>query len=499
MEGRFVTEARVKELIADAVKDGGYIHHDVTRSINEALQKKKQQEASDPTIKTPGLQPRANVSGREGSHHHVVVIAPESLEHIALSMRKALKCDEYTAESGKTLVIDKFKTKDLNAKINWRRVNGRRVVMLFDTVDQTVFFEQLCVLQALQGFAVPHSSDKDTKWKTYVDSGSYSWGRASKITVVIPWYRPCQMERTCRWEYTHGAEKPWSNSDADGSWLDMPCALYYARLLSTPGAVPPAPGPRDEGSTGLKQSLDGMPASLNEFWRPPLELVFVELHEEEPVRHSVSDLNTQIRTARFVPFFLTKYREREMKNKYPDDKENMYVLFPDYGAHKRYVESVEQKLGLTPDHILFIEKSRVGESTEQAPHLYYVTGKDENGKVTKGEKTGFTTQDQILIIDDFTNSGGTLFGAVKIVHKMAPAGEGNEPIVHIFVAHLVAAYDTEALNSMRGKVRDLGAKCKFYCTNSIPLTTKKVLEWNDDQFMVCDLSEFICELVKADD
>lgn len=30
--------------------------------------------------------------------------------------------------------------------------------------------------------------------------GRYAWGRAHRITVVIPWYRPCQMERTSRWE-----------------------------------------------------------------------------------------------------------------------------------------------------------------------------------------------------------------------------------------------------------------------------------------------------------
>jgi len=259
----------------------------------------------------------------------------------------------------------------------------------------------------------------------------------------------------------------------------MPCALYYARLLSTPGSVPPLPGPTE--------ALDGMAKDPNDFWRPPLELIFVELHEEKPVSHAVSDLQTTIRMERFVPFFLEKYEAKQMYNDYPG-KDQMYILFPDFGAYKRYADSVRRVLKLDNDHILYIEKTRVGASIQQENKIFYGGGPEE-----KGEKTEFTPQDQFLIIDDFTNSGSTLIGAVNIVKAMIK-GKGA-PTIHIFVSHLVALYDEKKLTDLKGKVNGLGKECKLYCTNSIPSTTNIVRDWNDEQFVVCDLSEFIGHLV----
>lgn len=414
---------------------------------------------------------RSRSAGLGGKKYKPVVLCTSPyLEGLASLLRKRVGDKNYSDDQGKTIYVDRFKSGDLNAKFNWERVIGRKVVLLFDTVDQSRFFEQLALLQALQGFAVPDAEDKGSKWKTYVDSGKYSWGRAASITVVLPWYRPCQMERTSRWQLD-GATQKWTNGDPQGEWLDVPCAQYYARLLSTPGSVPPLPGP--------SEALDNMP--LTPLWRPPLELVFVELHEEKPVLHAVSDLNTDIRMVRYVPYFLEKYKA---KRAYPGQA-HMYVLFPDHGAYDRYQQSIKDVLKLDPDHILFIQKSRVGESIEQVQKLFY------EGKDGQGEKQDFTAEDSILIIDDFTNSGGTLFGAVELI-KSKTKGGGTPP-VHIFVSHLVAVYDTSVVEGLRKKLHGLGDQCKLYVTNSIPMTTDLLVD--DPQVEVCDLSDFIADTV----
>ncbi|CAE7405219.1 unnamed protein product [Symbiodinium pilosum] len=385
-------------------------------------------------------------------------------------VRKRLGEDEYPANAGPTVNLEYFKSKDPNVKFNWKRVVGRKIIFLFDTVDQSRFFEQLSLLQALQGFAVPDGEDKQTKWKTYVNAGAYSWGRASQITVVIPWYRPCQMERTSRWHLDESGK--WVNSNPEGAWLDVPNALYMARLLATPGSVPPLPGPNS--------SMDGMP--LNPLWRPPLELLFVELHEEAPVARSVSDLGATIRMERFVPYFLKKYKA---KPTYPG-KNNVYILFPDHGAYDRYAEAVEQELILDLDHILYIKKTRVGESIGQEQKLFYDQNRTEYEKTSQFNPD----KDHILIIDDFTNSGSTLFGAVELVKKYAGGKEIN---VSIFVSHLVATYDPKVVEGLKDKLHKLGKQCRFYTTNSIPLTTD--LLKGDDQATVIDISDFIAELV----
>mmetsp|Transcript_69534 Transcript_69534/g.122972 ORF Transcript_69534/g.122972 Transcript_69534/m.122972 type:complete len:463 (-) Transcript_69534:115-1503(-) len=412
---------------------------------------------------------RAKKAGVVARWTKPVVIASPALEPLGREVHKRLGCEDHAECDGPTVSLEKFKSNDPNLKFNWVRVVGRKVVFLFDTVDQSRFFEQLALLQALQGFAVPDGEDKQTKWKTYVNAGTYSWGRAAHITVVLPWYRPCQMERTSRW---HLADGKWTNSNPEGQWLDVPCAQYMARLLATPGSVPPLPGPNS--------AMDGMP--LHPLWRPPLELLFVELHEEGPVARSVSDLGATIRMERFVPYFLDKFKA---KAGYPG-KNNMYILFPDHGAYDRYALSVVERLKLDADHILYIKKTRVGESIGQEQKLFY----DENGE--EKERTElFSTKDSILIVDDFTNSGSTLFGAVELSRKCAAAG--SKPTVSIFCSHLVATYDPKVVASLKEKLHALGPECRFYTTNSIPKTTDLLKD--DPQANVIDISDFIADMV----
>lgn len=399
-----------------------------------------------------------------------VVISGPGLTELRDSVRKRLGSEEFPESEGPTISVEKFKSNDPNVRFNWQRVVGRRIVFLFDTIDQSSFFEQLTLLQALQGFAVPDGDDKASKWKTYVDSGKYSWGRASHITVVLPWYRPCQMERTSRWQLCDGK---WINDDGEGQWLDCPTAQYMARLLTTPGSVPPLPGP--------SAALDG--ESLDPLWRPPVELLFVELHEELPITHSVSDLGASIRTERFVPYFLDKFKAKET---YVGAR-NMFVLCPDYGAYHRYMTSVIAALKLDLDHMLFIKKTRVGEQIGQEQKLFYKDPKDQSTR----EKCSFKKTDHILIIDDFTNTGSTLFGAVNLVRSMP--GAGPDLPVTIFVSHLVATYDPKVVSGILEKLNALGPKCFFCTTNTIPLTTDHMKD--HAQVKVFNVADFIADLV----
>mmetsp|Transcript_54391 Transcript_54391/g.100480 ORF Transcript_54391/g.100480 Transcript_54391/m.100480 type:complete len:466 (+) Transcript_54391:62-1459(+) len=398
----------------------------------------------------------------------VVIAGTPGLEELSSALSSALGCEKYTEAEGHTVCMEKFKSGDPNMRFNWQRVVGRKIIFLFDTVDQSALFEQLSLLQAFQGFAIPDPEDKSTKWKTYSARGKYTWGRASHITVVLPWYRPCQMERTSRWSLKDGK---WTNGDPEGRYLDVPTAQYMARLLATPGSVPPLPGPTS--------AQDDMP--LHPLWRPPLELLFIELHEEAPIKHAASDLGATIRMERFVPFFLERFKS---DSTYPG-AESVYVLFPDRGAYARYQDAIVKVLGLASDHILYIEKTRVGDAIEQVQTLFY-----EKLGCERGTKSSFAASDHVLIIDDFTNSGSTLFGAVSLCTQLAG---GATLGVSIFVSHLVALYDAEVVKKLADKLHSLGPKCRFITTNSVPMTTS--LLKSDPQVEILSIADFLAHLL----
>jgi len=391
------------------------------------------------------------------------------LEEMGNSLRKALDCDYFSDSDGPTVSLEKFKSNDPNVRFNWARLHGRKIIFLFDTTDQSRLLEQLILLQSLQGFPVPDGEDSTHKWKTYSQSGKYTWGRASEILVVLPWYRPCQMERTSRWQLK---DNTWSNSDPKGEWLDVPVAQYMARLLATTGPMPPGVGPHG--------SLDGL--ALNPPWRPKLQLIFVELHEELPVVSAVRDLAVTVRTERFVPYFLDYFKS---KPEYPG-KDRMYLVFPDRGAYDRYSKSVVQSLQLDMNHILYIPKTRVGDEIKQEKRLVYLDD------VLEHEKSGFSDKDAVLIIDDFTNSGSTLLGATSLVQTKSLAN--SMPGLSIFVSHLVASYDTKVVETLKEKLHELPFDCHFYTTNSIPQTTD-VLKGHP-RTSVLDISDFLAKIVR---
>lgn len=375
-----------------------------------------------------------------------IVLSSPGLDGVASDLRKRLGGD---GDSEKILVDwDKFKSGDPNPKYNWRELAGRRIIFLFDTIDQSRLLEQLSLLQALQGFPLPDGDDSKNKWKTYTQTGSYKWGRAAEIAVVVPWYRPCQMERTSRWELNadEAGKKSWTNGDPNGSWLDVPCAQTFTRLLVAPGL--PVPGKSPTGA------LDGQ--DVEPLWRPPMTLFFIELHEEDPVRLCAEDSHVEVRMEHFVGHFLSEFR----KTSHFVGAERTYVLFPDFGGYGRYFEYVITHLGLNIENILWINKKRKADEITQEAMLHF---KGRDGETC--DRSEFKPDDFVVVIDDFTNSGSTLFGAVNIVRSMVP---GGNLAAQIFVSHTVASYDEAALQALLRKLEDCGPSVRFATTDTLP-------------------------------
>jgi hypothetical protein len=63
--------------------------------------------------------------------------------------------------------------------------------------------------------------------------GKYEQSAVASLTVIVPWYRHCQMERTSRW--TVSAEGKWYNGKADGEFVDVPTHRRRAKK-KPPGA-----------------------------------------------------------------------------------------------------------------------------------------------------------------------------------------------------------------------------------------------------------------------
>ena len=103
---------------------------------------------------------------------------------------------------------------------------------------------QVAVLLFLQRFNVPLPLEEYAKgkWKATMADGKYEESAVASLTVIIPWYRHCQMERTSRW--TVSPEGKWYNGKADGEFVDVPTCQSFAAMLSSlpiPGARPAPP------------------------------------------------------------------------------------------------------------------------------------------------------------------------------------------------------------------------------------------------------------------
>ena len=121
------------------------------------------------------------------------------------------------------------------------------------------------------------------------------------------------------------------------------------------------------------------------------------------------------------------------------------------------------RLGLPEEQVLHISKVRVGAAVEQTDALFAV---DVDG-TPHARAAPLPDGSQVLIADDFTNSGSTLLGGAAIVRKRAGAGTS----VSAYVSHIVAKYDRSVLAKFVAKLYGEGGEAPvldaFYCTDSV--------------------------------
>ena len=115
---------------------------------------------------------------------------------------------------------------------------------------------QVAVLLFLQRFNVPLPLEEYAKgkWKATMADGKYEESAVASLTVIIPWYRHCQMERTSRW--TVSPEGKWYNGKADGEFVDVPTLQTFASLLSGRPAEGSSPSARRILFLDLHEYLD---------------------------------------------------------------------------------------------------------------------------------------------------------------------------------------------------------------------------------------------------
>ncbi|KAL1523575.1 hypothetical protein AB1Y20_018511 [Prymnesium parvum] len=346
------------------------------------------------------------------------------------------------------LCWEKFPSGDPNLKLRMSAVRDKHVILLMNH-DTMYLFEQLAVLLHLQRFNVPKSRADlaARKWKQ-LTADDYETCSAKSVTVITPWYRHCQMERTCRW--TVRDDRKWDNSDPNGEFVDVPTAQSFAAMLSSL----PIPGTRP---------------------LPPQQLLLIDIHEYEDLEKtliSTGRWSNQVRPYDYThgtgTFFTSAFARYLSSVLYPSitDVASQYVVFPDSGAHRRFISMVENSIKLPLDHILWISKTRVGASITQKDDLFFRNDKGEECKL-QGRIPDKST---VLIADDFTNSGSTIFGGAEIVRSHA----GADVTVNAFVSHFVAKYDHATVKKFVDKLYQDGCGVdSFTCTDSIP----NVVQW----------------------
>ena len=167
---------------------------------------------------------------------YTVLHAP-NLESLAqdianqLDVRVPVLCTSGLLPSTQTgLCWDSFPSGDPNIKLRIDMVRDKHIVLVMNH-DTMHLFEQISVLLFLQRFNVPHADPENAadKWKRTMEDGRFDECSVASLTVIVPWYRHCQMERTCRW--TISEEGKWYNGKADGEFVDVPQLVEVASAL----------------------------------------------------------------------------------------------------------------------------------------------------------------------------------------------------------------------------------------------------------------------------
>ena len=107
----------------------------------------------------------------------------------------------------------------------------------------------------------PDEAHAKAKWKTTIPKAAFKVCSVGSLTVVIPWYRYCQMDRSSRWALK-AKEGEWDNGKASGPFVDVPSAHMYAALLSAD--PPPPPGETDVPTPPL----------------PPKQILIIDIHDD---------------------------------------------------------------------------------------------------------------------------------------------------------------------------------------------------------------------------
>ena len=145
-----------------------------------------------------------------------------------------------------------FPSGDPDIKLCIDAIRDKHVVFIMNCEDSESLFRQLNLAVYLQRFLVP-KPDKllaDGKWKTCTPSMQaqgrrdgnlkpedelYDVCHVASLTIIVPWVRSCQMERTCRWTIDSTKSlttDKWDNSKPDGEFVDVPTLSTFAAMLS---------------------------------------------------------------------------------------------------------------------------------------------------------------------------------------------------------------------------------------------------------------------------
>ena len=392
----------------------------------------------------------------------LTIVCSEGMEDMARGVDEELRRDRDDASRSRIGVVptdsdvvvwERFPSGDPNIRLRVKELHDRHVVLIMNMDNLSGFFEQLALLLQLPSFRVPHEREKyaTEKWKGIPPSG-YSACSVRSLTVIIPWNRFGQMERTCRWtvDPTATSTNGWSCIQSDGPYVDVPTLLSHAAMLSS----------STHGGSVV-----------------PRHLLFIDIHEYEQLEIALNA--TEIWANRKCAYNLRKgsgtYYESHFRTflealKDPtegqlrvevanNDVQQLYVLFPDDGAHRRFYVMVTTLLeGLSYEHVLFIDQGQL-------------KSRNAHGHTAPGPER-LPADACVLIADDFTNSGTTLFGAAKIVHDHAEQGHRLRVTAH--VTHFIAQYDQEVVREFVDKVYAPNSPLHgFYCSDSVP----RVIKW----------------------
>ena len=272
---------------------------------------------------------------------YTILYAP-GMEEMALGIAAlvegatALCTSDIVASSAPTfcaaLCWEKFPSGDPNLKLRMSAVRDKHVIFLMNH-DTSSLFEQLAVLLHLQRFNIPNPKPElaARKWKQ-LGPEDYETCSARSVTVVTPWYRHCQMERTCRW--TVKDDRKWDNGDPNGEFVDVPTAQSFAAMLSSL----PIPGTHP---------------------LPPQQLLLIDIHEYEDLEKTLLTTGrwgNRVREYDFVHgngTFFTSAFDRYLSAVLGPSIVNVdthFVVFPDSGAHRRFYTMVESTIKLPLDH-----------------------------------------------------------------------------------------------------------------------------------------------------